>query len=145
MPNNNCELHSNPKSAIGYSMNSSGNYSTYAPNCKCIYEGDFDSIGFEDSDTESALKDGYNSVDKLGLWDWFRRPDIPGHGGFVFSDHEELKMISREMTHQGHSGTSFAFVMRIMQNIAVHGWDIYVDECLSSLTRARVSKVRKMK
>jgi hypothetical protein len=80
----------------------------------------FTALGF--SDTEARmLADAREAVTKADMWDYLKLSSTPGKDGFMFSKDIELALITAEMTH-GHSGASFAWVMRQMEAIAKGGW-----------------------
>lgn len=93
----------------------------------------FASLGF-DSHEAMLLQDAYDAVTKADMWDYLRLPSTPGRDGFMFSPAIELAAINAEMTYGGHSGASYAWVMRQMEAIAKRGWTAYAND-----TRAAVS------
>lgn len=64
------------------------------------------------------IQDARNAVTKAKLWDWLATYEPEKDKGFMFSDHPNLRLIEAEMTYKGHSGASFATVMRVMQSMA---------------------------
>jgi hypothetical protein len=129
MPNNKCELHTDTSAPLGYTARSDGQYSTYSPMCRCVPIGEFEDLPIEDS-RKDILKDAYDTISKLTLWDWLAKPDVPGKNGFVGSTDRTVAEVSDAMSYTGHSGSSFAYVMRAMELIAKRGWDYYVDSIL---------------
>ncbi len=73
---------------------------------------------------KEQLIDVYEAIEKTtGAWEWLKRPDVPGDGGFMFSSDPILNEIMKNMKMLGcHSGASFAYTMRSMETIAKHGW-----------------------
>jgi hypothetical protein len=80
----------------------------------------FSALGFSDHETR-MLADAYQAVTKAEMWEYLKLSSTPGKDGFMFSKDIELALITAEMTH-GHSGASFAWVMRQMEAIAKGGW-----------------------
>ena len=73
------------------------------------------------------LEDAFQAVTKANQWRFLARPDIPGDGGFMFTQHPEVKQIENEMRRlDDHSGASFGWTMRVMEFIAKNGWDAFV-------------------
>ena len=85
--------------------------------------GDFTLTKF-DAHSQEMLTDAYKAITKLELWDTMK--EDPGDGGFMFSNHEFIKKISSAMEYTGHSGASFGCTMRIMQQLALEGWDTFL-------------------
>lgn len=85
----------------------------------------FTPLGF-DSHEALMLQDAYDAVTKSDMWDYLRLPSTPGKDGFMFSNAIELAAINAEMVFDGHSGASYAWVMRQMEMIAKRGWESYV-------------------
>ena len=67
------------------------------------------------------LADAYQAITACDLWDWMKTytPDQ----GFMFSSHPNLDRINAAMKYGGHSGTSYGWMMRTMENIAKLGWN----------------------
>ena len=67
------------------------------------------------------LTDAHQAITACDLWDWMKTytPDK----GFMFSSHPNLDRINAAMKYTGHSGTSYGWTMRTMENIAKLGWD----------------------
>ena len=61
----------------------------------------------------------YGVIDRLEKWEFLKTFD-PGNGGFMFSNNETVNMITQEIdkAYGGHSGSSMAITMRVMQGIA---------------------------
>ena len=68
------------------------------------------------------LKNTYDAITMLKLWEWLAKYDPPADKGFMFSHTPELKAITTATEEVGHSGASFAMTMRHMQLIAKKGW-----------------------
>jgi len=67
------------------------------------------------------LTDAHQAITACDLWDWMKTytPDK----GFMFSSHPNLDRINAAMKYTGHSGTSYGWTMRTMENIAKLGWN----------------------
>jgi hypothetical protein len=93
-----------------------------------ITPGDFRFLANKWSTDE--LDDAYKAVTIAECWDWLAHPDVPTHGeGFMFNRSPELEKITNNMKlNDNHSGASFASVMRVMEFIAKHGWETFVNE-----------------
>jgi hypothetical protein len=85
----------------------------------------FTALGF-DTREATMLADAYDAVTRAEMWEYLRLPTTPGKDGFMFSTAIELSLISAEMHYGGHSGSSFAWVMRQMESIAKGGWTDWV-------------------
>jgi hypothetical protein len=85
--------------------------------------GDFTLTKF-DTHSQEMLTDAYKTITKLELWDTMK--EDPGDGGFMFSNHEFIRTISANLEFGGHSGASFGWTMRIMQRLALEGWDTFL-------------------
>lgn len=99
--------------------------------------GDFSQFIFKDADEEyfsnqlliTMHDTAYKAVSYVdGGWE-FMRSYIPGEDGFLFSKPPPiLKAINDklESLYDGHSGASYAAIMRRMENIAKNGWPAFV-------------------
>lgn len=95
--------------------------------------GNFENLPLGKED-KIMFKDMYDTITRLELWSWLSDPKVPGENGFMWSGHPELHLIMKNMTYGGHSGASFGVTMRIMQRIAVNGWDSYVYTLVNAPT-----------
>ena len=86
--------------------------------------GDFSFM--KDIDSQRMLSDAYNAVTLTESWDYIGQD--PGNGGFMYSTDIRLKTIGGAMKYDGHSGSSYGWTMRVMQKIANHGWDKFVED-----------------
>ena len=70
---------------------------------------------------QEMLDDAHQAITACDLLDWMKTytPDK----GFMFSNHPNLNRINAAMKYTGHSGTSYAWTMRKMEQIAKLGWD----------------------
>lgn len=88
-------------------------------------EGNF---GFVSSASDrNILSNAFNSITKLDLWNVFDI-DPPQDSGYIFWENDDVKKIASSLDSDGHSGASFAYVMRHMQFIRKNGWNAYVDK-----------------
>ena len=87
--------------------------------------GDFSFV--KDETTRVMFDDAYKAIDSVfGAWEFVERD--PGDGGFMFSSDPYSVAISNAMKYDGHSGASYGWTMRVMQQIARVGWDRFVAE-----------------
>jgi len=89
------------------------------------------------SDIDSNVHDGIAAVIKTTqqrescTWSYLRDNPPSERTGYMFSDNPMFAVINGHM-QVGHSGSSYAWTMRILQYIATHGLDAYIAECASS-------------
>ena len=95
---------------------------------------DFDTI-YETLEV-TLLRDAYTAVTKCELWEWLKTYSPEEGRGFMFSSHPNLDRINNEMTYTGHSGASYGWTMRVIENIAKKGWDAHKNE----IRQVRASK-----
>lgn len=69
------------------------------------------------------LKDAYEAITACDLWDWMKTYRPKDGLGFMFTRHDNLDRIEKEMKYGGHSGASYGWTMRVMEDIAKRGWD----------------------
>lgn len=93
-------------------------------NTNTIAEGDFRSLNLNEND-RMMLEDAYQAVTKSNRWGFLSRPDVPGEGGFMFSQWAQMKEIDLNMEYGGHSGSSYGWTMRQMEYIAKKGWTAF--------------------
>lgn len=77
---------------------------------------------YEDYETE-MLQDAYNTILRLGLWDWLKQFSPHTNEGFMFAPDIELAEISTALKYRGHIGTSFGWTMYVIHDIAQNGWE----------------------
>ena len=94
---------------------------------KMVPKGNFKALGIKDHEC-LMLEDAYQAVTAADKWSFLERPDVPGEGGFMFSNWPEMEEVSKHMKYDGHSGGSYGWTMRTMQRIAKVGWDSYAEE-----------------
>lgn len=92
----------------------------------------FTPLGF-DSHEAMMLQDAYDAVTKADMWDYLALRSTPGKDGFMFSPAIELAAINAEMIYDGHSGASYAWVMRQMESIAKRGWEAYANDTRAAI------------
>ena len=88
---------------------------------------DYISLGYSQSEQE-MLEDAYQAIEKTNMWDYMKKDPT---GGYMFTDDEQLRIINRNLEYQGHSGSSFGWTMRTMQQIAKLGEEKFIKECLA--------------
>ncbi len=90
--------------------------------CKKMVEGDF--TGHSD---ERMLKNTYDAITELELWDWLKYYTPIEDRGYMFSLSREIHRIQQhpKVISDLHSGASFAWCMRNMEVIAKDGWEHY--------------------
>lgn len=97
---------------------------------------------YDDHET-TMLQDAYETIKLLELWEWFRGFEPHPNDGFMFSADMNLAMIGNSLQYQGHSGASFGLTMRIIHDIAKHGWERHRE--LAIATRGRACACRREK
>lgn len=98
----------------------------------------FTALGF-DAHEATMLADAYAAVTTADMWEYLKLSSTPGKDGFMFSKDIELAMITAAMQYDGHSGASYAWVLRQMESIAKGGWDAWVNRIryLKSMAQLR--------
>jgi hypothetical protein len=87
-----------------------------------LEKGKFDYI--LNATNKKMLMNAWEAITQLDLWD-FIKDDV---SNFIFSGDKRVHAISDKMFELGyrdHSGFSFAWIMRQMQYIALHGEENY--------------------
>ena len=83
---------------------------------------------------DSNVLDGIAAVIKTTkktescTWSYLRDNPPSESTGYMFSNNPAFTAIMNHM-EVGHSGSSYAWTMRILQYIATHGLDAYIAEC----------------
>jgi len=90
---------------------------------------DFITLGYT-KDEQEMLQDAYQAIEKANMWDYMKG-EPRGGGGYTFTDDEELRSINRNIEYDGHTGFSFGWTMRTMQQIAKLGEEKFIQECLA--------------
>lgn len=69
----------------------------------------------------------HTAITRLGLWKEFAKD--PDEGGFMFSMDSHVIKLSEdpEVDKCGHSAATAGFAMRIMQSIAINGWEEFCN------------------
>lgn len=70
-------------------------------------------------DEQVFLQSAYDVITRLEKWNVIQS-NPPGQGGYLFTNNTEIETIMNAIAdeYQFHSGTSLAWTMRIMQQIA---------------------------
>ena len=89
-----------------------------------ITPGDFSFV--KDASVREMFDDAYKAITVAMAWEFIERD--PGDGGFMFSSVSYSVAISNAIKYNGHSGASYGWTMRVMQQIARGGWDRFVKE-----------------
>lgn len=84
--------------------------------------GDFSFV--KDASVREMFDDAYRAITTADAWEFVERD--PGSGGFMFSSDPYSAAISKAMKYDGHSGASYGWTMRVMQQIARGGWGRFV-------------------
>lgn len=96
--------------------------------------GDFSSLPGMSSYEAEMLKDAYDAATVTESWDNFR---TFSEQSFMFSRSEWLNNVQNAMKLMDqHSGSSYGFVMRVIEHIAKHGWDTYAREYIAARSSA---------
>ena len=76
------------------------------------------------------LKNMYDAITDLNLWNWLENFTPEKDKGFMWSSSPEIGHIGHhpKVDSDGHSGASFAWTMRHMEVIAKKGWIDYYRE-----------------
>jgi len=88
------------------------------------------------SDLDSNVRDGIEAVIKTTnkhescTWTYLRDNPPSESTGYMFSGNPIFTGINGNM-QVGHSGSSYAWTMRNLQHIAIHGIDAYIASCKS--------------
>ena len=97
---------------------------------KITYRETFEYVA--DERTRVMLKTAYDAICKMEAWEWIRTimetQNSNGLGtSFMMVSDDTIYRIYEEIdkTYGGHSGSSFAFTMRNMEAIAIHGEETY--------------------
>lgn len=88
------------------------------------------------------LQDMDNAITKSELWDWMKTYEPEEGKGFMFSNHPNLDIIQKNMNYGGHSGASYGWTMRTMQELAKKGWK---DFRLEHLAYKRIKDTKEYK
>ena len=101
-----------------------------------------DDFSFYYPSEREMIQDHWQAVQDLNLQEFFAKP-VDESTGYMFSDAPELRQFgSHPLVDQkyGHSGASFGFVCRRMQNICQKGWQefvrIYINTYVDTIKEA---------
>jgi hypothetical protein len=78
-------------------------------------------LGFNEDDNK-MFQDAEQAIDKADKWEWLKTFSPDPRLGFVFSNAPEIDLIGH-LTKVDHTGASFAYTMRVMQELAQEGID----------------------
>lgn len=92
-----------------------------------VGDGNFEYI--KNSHIRSMMQNGWQSVNRLELWD-FMAKDYEKFGGYMYSNDKRVERIGMKMEELGaaHSGASFGCTMRNLQYLAQNGEDSFREE-----------------
>ena len=68
-------------------------------------------------------------IEKLNQWPFFDR-ELPRDDDYVFWHHHTIREICRKLEFDGHTRSSFNYVIRFMLSIGKKGWSDTVREHL---------------
>jgi len=68
------------------------------------------------------VQDAYDTVKRLGLWEWLGTFEPHANEGFMFTTDINVAMIGNGLKYNDHSGSSFGWTMRVVHDIAKNGW-----------------------
>ena len=108
-------------------LNTNTNTNTNTNNMDSEYFGDGE-FEFVSEWSRPYLKSAHKAVTRCELWDWLRKYEPEKDKGFMFTrDVLELDRLNKELmkdpVNGGHSGSSYACVMRNMEFIAKNGYE----------------------
>ena len=76
-----------------------------------------------DLTTQEMLKDVYDVVTELELWDWMK--SYNPSGGFMWTPlTKELKQINKAMKYNDHTGATYGLTMRTIRYMAIKDWRV---------------------
>jgi hypothetical protein len=70
-----------------------------------------------------------STIEKLGLWDWFRTESPPEGSGYMYWGHPNVSLINNTLPDNEHSGATFGFALRCMQSISKNGFETWKESC----------------
>jgi hypothetical protein len=89
--------------------------------------GEFDFV--RDEFTKEFLKSAHRAISLCELWDWMRIYEPQADKGFMWSKTPELDRLNQQIFKDPingcHSGSSYGFIMRQMEDIAKNGYENY--------------------
>jgi hypothetical protein len=78
------------------------------------------------------IQDAYDTIKRLGLWEWFGTFEPHPNEGFMFTADINVAMIGTEMKFDGHSGSTFGWTMRVVHDIARQGWESHKAKVIAA-------------
>lgn len=69
------------------------------------------------------LEDAYLAVNAAGMMDWIASYTPEEGRGFMLGSHPNQHLINAHLKFAGHSGASYGWTMRVIQDIARRGWE----------------------
>jgi hypothetical protein len=84
------------------------------------------------------MLNGYWTITHLDMWDWLYNYSVNPDKGFMFAFGPELTLIITKMEEDDnpykilHSGSSFAYTMRCMKDIADNGFVAYKQKYIAT-------------
>lgn len=72
-------------------------------------------------DDREMLENAHMVIDRLEKWEFLKNYNIDPNKGFLWDDDETINQIKNEIytDYPHHSGTSIAFVMRVMKDTSL--------------------------
>lgn len=87
--------------------------------------GEFEFV--KSSQQQKLLQSAHKAISTCEMWDWMRTYSPHKTRGFMWSKSPELDKINEELwkdpINNGHSGSSYGAVMRLMEHIAKYGYE----------------------
>ncbi len=80
---------------------------------------------FKGHPDEKMLKNMYDAITRLHLWEWLKTFKHDRRIGFVYARDYELTLIRKAVMKDDHSGNTFEYAMYNMEIIAKKGWEYY--------------------
>lgn len=108
------------------------------PGPSYICTDNFDCL--ESEQDQMFHRSAYNCITQLELWDWLKQ----NNGTFMLNMTPEMKLLEARMMkdeiNSYHSGSSYAGIMRQMEFIANHGYEVFRQQTLRRNEKARIKK-----
>ena len=84
-----------------------------------------------DKHDAEMIQDAYDTIHRLGMWEWFGKFKPHPNEGFMFTSDINIAMIGKELKfYDSHSGASFGCTMSLVHHIAQHGWENHKNEAI---------------
>lgn len=84
-----------------------------------VYTNDFSYI--KDNHCRNMVLNAYNAVKELRLEDFFATIEPPANTGYMFWDDHRLNSFIKLLEKDGHSGSSFSWTCRVIQDYFRNG------------------------